>query len=525
VSPRFLTADQAIELIQDGDMVAVGGFVGVGHPESLTKALEARFLCTGCPRDIGLVYAAGQGDGAERGLNHLAHAGLIHKVVGGHYNLAPRIGKLALEEKIQAYNLPQGVITHLFRDIAAGKPGTVTHVGLRTFVDPRVEGGRVNRISQEPVVEVVSLGGQERLFYKAFPLDVALLRGTSADERGNVSMEREAACLEATAIAQATRNSGGKVIVQVERVVPSGSLDPKLVKIPGIYVHAIVLVDDPRDHMQTFDEMYNPAYSGESRLPCTSVPPLPLDERKVIARRSAMELEPDAVINLGIGLPEAVARVANEEGLSSQLSLTVESGPTGGIPAGGLSFGAAFNPEAILDQPVQFDFYDGGGLDMAFLGMLEADAEGNVNVSRLGPRLIGCGGFINISQNAKKVVFCGTFTAGGLAMAVGDGRLAVMQEGRVNKFKQRVEQITFSGAYASQIGQPVMYVTERAVLELREGRLWLTEVAPGIDVERDILALMEFKPEIRSDLKLMDARIFREQPMGIAFQGRMRAHN
>ena len=516
--PRFLTADQAVETIQDGDMVAVGGFVGVGHPEALTKALEARFARSGCPRGIGLVYAAGQGDGAGRGINHLAHEGLIRRVVGGHYNLAPRMGRLALENKIQAYNLPQGVITHLFRDIAAGKVGTITHVGLGTFVDPRIEGGRVNRVTQEQIVEVVNIGGQERLFYRAFPIHAALLRGTSADERGNVSMEREAACLEATAVAQAARNSGGKVIVQVERVVQSGSLDPKLVKIPGIYVHAIVVVDDPRDHMQTFAEEYNPAYSGEIRIPVNSVPPLSLDARKIIARRSAMELSANAVINLGIGAPEAVAVVANEEGLGELLTLTVEAGPTGGIPAGGLSFGAAINPEAILDQPVQFDFYDGGGLDIAVLGMLEADEDGNVNVSRLGPRLIGCGGFINISQNAKKVVFCGTFTAAGLDIAVADGRLIIRQEGRLAKFKRRVEQITFSGAYAHQSGHTVMYVTERAVFILRDGGLCLTDIAPGIDLQNDILALMEFMPQIDPALRTMDVRIFREQPMGIGVQ-------
>jgi propionate CoA-transferase len=425
------------------------------------------------------------------------------------------MGALALANKIQAYNLPQGVITHLFRDIAAGKVGTITHVGLRTFVDPRVEGGRVNQITQEQLVEVVTIAGQERLFYRAFPIDIAFLRGTSADERGNVSMEREAGSLEATAIAQATKNSGGKVIVQVERVVQAGSLDPKLVKIPGIYVHAIVVADDPRDHMQTFAEAYNPAYSGETRIPVSRVPPLKLDGRKIIARRSAMELSPGAIINLGIGMPEAVAMVAGEEGMSGALTLTVEAGPTGGIPAGGLSFGAAINPEAILDHPVQFDFYDGGGLDMACLGMLEADEDGNVNVSRLGARLIGCGGFINISQNAKRVVFCGTFTAGGLDIAVVDGRLIIRHEGRVPKFKRRVEQITFSGAYAGQIGQPVMYVTERAVFELRDGCPCLTEIAPGVDLEKDILALMEFRPRVHPALKTMDARIFREPPMGL----------
>ncbi|MBZ4652852.1 MAG: acyl CoA:acetate/3-ketoacid CoA transferase [Peptococcaceae bacterium] len=514
MAPKFLTAREAVELIKDNDMVATGGFVGNCHPEELTIALEARFLETGTPKGISLIYAAGQGDGKDRGLNHLGHEGLIKRVIGGHWNLAPKLGKLAAENKIEAYNLPQGVIAHLFRDIAAGKLGTITHVGLKTFVDPRVEGGKINSVTKEDIVEVITIAGKERLFYKAFPINVALIRGTTADEKGNVSMEKEAVSLEATAMAQAVKNSGGKVIVQVERVVKAGTIDPKLVKIPGIYVDAIV-VAEPKNHMQTFGEQYNPSYTGEIRVPVTQVKSIPLDERKIIGRRAAMELKPNTIVNLGIGIPEAVAMVANEEGTGEYMTLTVESGPVGGIPAGGLSFGAAINPEAILDQPYQFDFYDGGGIDLAFLGMAETDEAGNVNVSKLGSRVVGCGGFINITQNAKKVFFCGTFTAGGLEIAVDDGKLVIKEEGKVNKFIKKVGQITFSGAYAQEIRQPVMYITERAVFELKKDGLYLTEVAPGIDIEKDILAHMDFVPKMEGIPKLMDERIFKPEPMGI----------
>jgi propionate CoA-transferase len=480
----------------------------------LTAALEKRFLETGSPRNLTLVYGAGQGDGQNRGLNRLAHEGMLKRIIGGHWGLAPKLGAMATAEKVEGYNLPQGVICQLYRDIAAGKIGTITHVGLGTFVDPRLEGGKVNKVTTEDLVHVVNLLGEEKLLYKAFPITVAFIRGTTADEVGNISMEKESVSLDALAIAQAVKNSGGKVIVQVERVTAKGSLDPKLVKVPGILVDAVVLAQ-PEFHWQTYAEQYNPAYTGEIRVPTQAFKPLALDERKIIGRRAAMELVPGAVVNLGIGMPEAVADVAGEEGAADDMTMTVESGPIGGIPAGGKSFGSATNPEAIVDQSNQFDFYDGGGLDLAFLGMAQVDASGNVNVSKFGPRMVGCGGFINISQNAKKVIFCGTLTAGGLKIRAEDGRLKIIQEGQARKFIHEVEQITFSGCYAAAFGQSVLYITERAVFQLLPAGLVLTEIAPGIDLDKDILAHLDFSPVISPELKQMDARIFSAGVMGL----------
>lgn len=517
MSIQVITSQEAVAMIHSGSTLCSQGMGGNCVAEELMLELERRFLETGEPQNLHWIHSSGQGDKGIRGLNHLAHEGLLNQIIGGHFGPAPKIQNMISENKCKAYNLPQGVISHMFRDIAGNRP-TISRIGLKTFVDPRIEGGRLNSVTKEEIVELISIDGVQYLKYRhPDHLDYAFLRGTYADERGNVSLEEEACYLESLQAAQAVKNSGGKVFVQVKKVVAKGSIDPRLVHIPGTLVDYVVPVSDMRNHMMTFDEAFQPAYCGRCRVAVKMEADIQkMDAKHIIARRAAMELRPDSIVNLGIGVPEYVGFVAEEEGIRNNITISIESGPVGGIPVSGIGFGASLNPDAILDQSTQFDTYDGGGLDLAYLGMAEADGAGNVNVSKFGPKIAGAGGFINITQATRNVIFCGTMTAGGLQVETVDGKLVIRQEGKVKKLVDSVQQITFSGDFANETKQNVLYITERAVFRLTERGMTLTEIAPGLDLQKDVLAQMDFMPAIAEDLKIMDPCIFCSGRMGLA---------
>lgn len=503
---------EAAGLVKDGDILAVGGNGGTGAPEAILDALEQRFLTTQAPQKLTLFHVTGIGAVTEKGLCHLAHEGLIERVFGGNFGLQIPFMKLIREEKIEGYNFPQGVMAQMCRALAAKQPGVITHVGLRTYMDPRQEGGRMNARTVRPMVEVVELVGREWLFYRAPTPNIVFLRGTSADEDGYVSMEHEATTREDLSLAQAVHNAGGIVVCQVKRIVKRGTLNPHMVKIPGFLIDHIVLVPD---QMQTYATVYDPSRSGETRMPISALLPDPLNDRRVIARRAAFQLRPGDVVNLGVGISAMIPNVAAEEGMEEIMTLTVESGVVGGVPGYAREFGTAYNPRAIIDQPYQFDFYDGGGLTCAFLSFAEVDGDGNVNVTRFGDRYDGSGGFINITQNAQRLVFSGSLTGGGLDTVVEDGKLVIRREGKFSKFVPAVGQISFNGRLAREQGRDVTFISERAVFKIESEGLVLVEIAPGVRLQEDVLDQIHFKPRISPDLKLMDERIFRAGPMGL----------
>jgi len=509
----ILSAKEAVSYIPDGATVGIiGAGGGICEATEVIEALAERYRVEQQPRDMTYYHATGLGDRADRGMSPLAQTGMVKRVIGGHWGQSPRLAEMAERNEIEAYNFPQGIMAQLLRASAAGQPGLISHVGLGTFVDPRQQGGKLNDCTKEELVKRMEIEGKEYLFYPTIPIEVAIIRGTTADTEGYISMEDEVTPLDALAMAQAAHNNGGLVICQVQRVVAARTIHPKRVTIPGYYVDIVVEIPD---QPQMYNAPVDKFISGDFRKDTGDVVPLPLNERKVIARRALMEVKPGDVGNVGVGVADGIGIVAREEGVGEDFTLTVETGPIGGSTAQGIFFGASINMQALLDMPAQFDFYDGGGLDVCFLSFAELDQKGNVNVHKFNGKIMGTGGFVNICQNTRKVVFCGTLRAGKLRTAVADGKIQILQEGKVKKLISQVPEITFSGDEALRRGQEVIYLTERAVFRLTKQGLELCEIAPGMDVEKDIIANMDFRPRVAKDLREMDVRLFREEAMGV----------
>jgi propionate CoA-transferase len=511
---KLLSVRQAVELLKDGQTFVVGGS-GAGHalPQRFIDELETVYKETGHPRDLTSVRVVGTGDFADRGFSQLALAGMHKRTIGSNIGNEPRLGAMVENNELEAYSFPQGVLSQLMGEIAAGRPGLVTHVGLGTFVDPRQTGGKQNSRTTEDLVEVVNLRGREWLLFHAFPIDVAVIRGTTADEDGNVTMESEAIQAEMLDMAMAARNSGGIVICQVRQLARRGSLPMRDVKVPAALVDYVYV--DP-EQWQTYITRDSPYYAGRMRRPLADDPPLPLDVRKIIARRSLLDFAPGNICNLGFGISQLIGRVAWEEGISDQLVLTVEQGIFGGVPVAGNEGGAGFNYQAMIDQPQMFRFYDGGGLDVASLSFAEVDQHGNVNVHAFEGRIRGPGGFPNISAKTPKINFVGTLTAQGLKLDISEAGVHVAHEGSLPKFVPQVKEISFNGRLARERGQRVRYITDRAVFELSEDGPVLIEVAPGIDAQRDVIDQMGFEPRIADDCRATDLRVYSAGAMGLA---------
>ncbi len=511
---RVVTVREAVGLVRDGATVAVGGS-GAGHalPQKFIDELAAVYSATGHPRDLTTVRIVGIGDFADRGFSQLGLPGLQKRTIGSNIGNEPRLGALVEANELEAYSFPQGVLSQLMREIAAGRPGLVTHVGLGTYVDPRQTGGKQNARTTDDLVELVTLRGREWLLFHAFPIDVAVIRGTTADEDGNLTMDGEAVQGEMLSMAMAARNSGGIVVAQVRELARRGSLPQRDVKVPAALIDYVYV--DP-DQWQTYITRDSPYYAGRLRKPVTDEPPLPLDVRKIIARRSLLEFRPGSICNLGFGISQLIGRVAWEEGVTDQLVLTVEQGIFGGVPVAGNEGGAGFNYQAMIDEPYMFDFYDGGGLDIASLSFAEIDQEGNVNVHAFEGRVRGPGGFPNISARTRKINFVGTLTAQGLKLDISADGVRVVQEGSLHKFVPHVREISFNGRLARERGQQVRYITDRAVFELADDGLVLVELAPGIDLERDVFAQMGFRPRVADQYRTTDLRVYAGGAMGLA---------
>jgi propionate CoA-transferase len=503
---KVITAQEAAKLVGDGVTVGASTQGMSGWAEEIAIAIEERFLQSGHPKDITLIHSCTCGDYKKRGTTHLGHEGLTKRLICGHTLTSPNMISLIEKNKIECYLLPQGVICQLWRAIAGKKVGVITNVGLGTFVDPRMGGAKITSITTEDLVKVIELEGQELLLYKPFPINVALIRGTVADENGNLTMDNESVIMEALPLAMAAKNSGGIVIAQAHNLAMAGSLHPKNVKVPGTLIDYVVIAK-PENHHQTQATYFSPVLAGHLKVPMEGIPALPLDARKIIGRRAAAEMAAGNIINLGVGIPAVIPSVIAEEGMTGKVTTTTELGVFGGVPAIGLDFGGAVNADAMIEHASMFDYYDGGGLDVTFVGLAQTDKNGDVNVSRFGNRVAGPGGFINITQNSKKVVFCGMFSIGSEEV-VENGKLRITKEGTGKKFVEKVDQITFSGAFAAKRTAPILFVTERCVMKLENRKLILMEIAPGIDVEKDIIGMMDFRPEISPDLKIMDSEMF-----------------